>query len=307
MRRLVSENIVMTFLPGAGLGRIKADAGYVGQVIMNLIVNARDAMPAGGSLSIATSNITLDEEAARAHPGAKPGEYVMLSVTDTGTGMTEQVKARLFEAFFTTKHKGKGTGLGLATCQTIVHESGGHIAVDSTFGIGTTFNIYFPRVEQPLGASVKRSHTGQLPSGTETLLIVEDDPSVRHLACTLLKHLGYEVLSAANGQEALRVVRERKDPPVRLVITDVIMPLMGGKVMAEWLQVSYPDLKILFTSGYNDEFIVEHGGTEPDIAFLPKPYTLGILAQKIREVLDGETPAAPGAEKGTPVANPSAS
>jgi CheY-like chemotaxis protein len=213
----------------------------------------------------------------------------MLNVSDTGTGMTEEVKARLFEAFFTTKPAGKGTGLGLATCQTIVQQSGGHIGVDSEVGKGTTFKIYFPRVEQPLDAATRPIQTGPLPRGTETLLVVEDEPSVRHLACGVLEAQGYEVLSASNGQDALRAAREHKGSPIRLVVTDVIMPQMGGKVMAEWLKTTYPELKILFTSGYTDDAIAQHGVLEPGIAFLPKPYTPGILARKVRQLLDNTT------------------
>jgi PAS domain S-box-containing protein len=286
LRRLIDENIEMTIVPGKQIGRIKADPGYVGQVLMNLVVNARDAMPNGGKLTIATNNVTLDENHTRAHTGAIPGDYVMLSVSDTGTGMTDEVKARLFEAFFTTKPKGKGTGLGLATCQTIVQQFGGHIGVYSEIGKGTTFKIYLPRIERPLDVAARPIQTGPLPRGTETLLIVEDEPSVRHLAAGVLEAQGYNVLRANNGQDALRVAREHKGPPIRLVLTDVIMPQMGGKVMAEWLKTTYPDLKILFTSGYTDDAIAQHGVLEPGVVFLPKPYTPGILARKVRELLD---------------------
>ena len=288
LRRLIDENIVMTVVPGKNTGRVKADPGYVGQVLMNLVVNARDAMPSGGKLTIATGNITLDENYAHSYSGVIPGDYVMLSVSDTGTGMTEEVKARLFEAFFTTKPNGKGTGLGLATCQTIVQQSGGHIGVYSEVGRGTTFKVYFPRVEQPLDTGA-RPTTGPLPRGTETLLVVEDEPSVRHLARGVLAAQGYEVLSASNGQEGLHVAREHKGAPIRLVITDVIMPLMGGKVMAEWLVATYPDLKILFTSGYTDDALAHHGVLDPSVAFLPKPYTPAVLARKVRALLDNET------------------
>ncbi len=286
LRRLIDENIELTVVPGKQIGRIKADSGYVGQVLMNLVVNARDAMPNGGKLTIATDNVALDENYARTHPGAIPGDYVMLSVSDTGTGMTDEVKARLFEAFFTTKPKGKGTGLGLATCQSIVQQSGGHIGVDSEVGKGTTFEIYFPRVEQPLDVAARLLQTGPLPRGTETLLVVEDEPAVRHLARDVLEAQGYEVLRAANGQHALHVAREHKGSPIRLVITDVIMPRMGGKVMAEWLKATYPNLKILFTSGYMDDAIARHGVLEPGVQFLPKPYTPTTLVRKVREMLD---------------------
>jgi CheY-like chemotaxis protein len=203
--------------------------------------------------------------------------------------MTDEVKAHLFEAFFTTKLKGKGTGLGLATCRTIVQQSGGHIEVQSELGKGTTFEICFPRVEQPTDISTKPVEPGAIPRGTETLLLVEDDPSVRHLACSILESQGYTVLRANNGQDALHVAREHKGPPIRLVVTDVIMPLMGGKVMAEWLKATYPDLKILFTSGYTDDALAQHGVLEAAVAFLSKPYTPATLAHKVRTMLDDET------------------
>jgi len=228
----------------------------------------------------------------------------MLTVSDTGTGMTGEVKAHLFEAFFTTKPLGKGTGLGLSTCQTVVQQSGGHIGVYSEVGRGTTFKIYFPRVEQPLDAAVRAIQAGPLPRGTETLLVVEDDPSVRHLARNVLEAQGYVVLSAPNGQDALRVVREHQGAPIRLAVTDVVMPLMGGKVMAEWLKITYPDLKILFTSGYTDDAIAQHGVLETGVEFLSKPYTPALLAHKIRGILDGGMAPHPGAEKGTTGASP---
>ena len=317
LRRLIDENIEMTMVPGKQIGRIKADFGYVGQVLMNLVVNARDAMPNGGKLTIATNNVTLDEnysprgagvcaspggaslltpQGKHTHTGAIPGlpaeasakagDYVMLSVSDTGTGMTDEVKAHLFEAFFTTKPKGKGTGLGLATCRTIVQQSGGHIGVYSEVGKGTTFKIYFPRVEQPMDISTKPGEMSPLPRGTETLLLVEDEPSVRHLTCRVLESQGYTVLRANNGQDALHLAREHKGAPIRLVVTDVIMPLMGGKVMAEWLKTTYPDLKILFTSGYTDDAIAQHGVLDAGVEFLPKPYTPASLSCKVREMLD---------------------
>ena len=174
----------------------------------------------------------------------------------------------------------------MATCQTIVQQSGGHIDVFSEVGKGTTFKIYFPRVAEPLDVAARQIRTGPLPRGTETLLVVEDEPSVRHLARSVLDNLGYEMLSAANGQDALHVVREHKGSPIRLVITDVIMPLMGGKVMAEWLKATYPDLKILFTSGYTDDAISHHGVLEKGVEFLPKPYTPASLARRVRQLLD---------------------
>jgi signal transduction histidine kinase len=307
LQRFINENIEMTIVPGKQLGRVKADPGYVGQVLMNLVLNARDAMPNGGQFTIATNNVTLDEnyspcgvgvcassggaplltpQGKRTHTGAIPGDYVMLSVSDTGTGMTDEVKARLFEAFFTTKPLGKGTGLGLATCQTIVQQSGGHIGVHSEVGRGTTFKIYFPRVEQSLDVAARPIRTGPLPRGTETLLVVEDEPSVRHLARGVLETQGYKVLSASNGQDALHVARAHQGSPIRLVVTDVIMPLMGGKVMAEWLKTTYPGLKILFTSGYTDDAIAQHGVLDAGVEFLAKPYTPATLVRKVCEMLD---------------------
>jgi signal transduction histidine kinase len=286
LRRLIGENIEMTIVPGEQTGRIKADSGHVGQVLMNLVVNARDALPNGGRLTIATNNVVLDKNYTRIHTGALPGDYVMLSVSDTGIGMTEAVKARLFQAFFTTKPLGKGTGLGLATCQTIVQQSGGHIGVYSEVGRGTTFKVYFPRVDQPLDAAARPIQSGPLPRGTETLMVVEDEPSLKYLTCRALNVQGYEVLPASNGQDALRVAREHKGAPIRLVITDVVMPLMGGKVMAEWLKTTYPGIKVVFTSGYTDATIAHHGMLETGVEFLSKPYTPATLARKVREVLD---------------------
>jgi len=292
LRRLIDEHIEMTIVPGKQISHIKADAGQIGQVLMNLAVNARDAMPNGGKLTIAIGNVRFDENDAHTRAAVVPGDYVMMSVSDTGTGMTDEVKKRLFEAFFTTKQAGKGTGLGLATCQTIVQQCGGYIEVQSETGKGSTFKIYFPRVEQAVDVSTKIAETSQLPHGTETLLLVEDDPSVRHLACSILETQGYNVLRANNGQDALHVAREHKGSPIRLVVTDVIMPVMSGKVMAEWLKTTYPDLKILFTSGYTDDAIEQHGVLEAGVAFLSKPYTPATLACKVRAMLDNQTDTA---------------
>jgi nitrogen-specific signal transduction histidine kinase/FixJ family two-component response regulator len=289
LRRLINEHIEMTVVSEKEIGHIRADSGYIGQVVMNLVINARDAMPQGGKLTVTTSNVKLDENYARTHKNAKPGNYVMLSVNDTGTGMTDEVKEHLFEAFFTTKPLGKGTGLGLATCQTIIEQCLGHISFSSEVGKGTTFRVYFPQVDEPLDINTTFIQAGPLPRGTETLLVVEDEPSLRHLTRGVLEKLGYEVLSAANGQDGLRAVREHKGATIRLVITDVIMPLMGGKVMAEWLKTTHPDLKILFTSGYMDDAITQHGVLEPDVAFLPKPYNPSTIARTVRAMLDNET------------------
>lgn len=289
LRRLIDENIEMTTVLEDNLWHVRVDAGYVGQVLMNLVVNARDAMSNGGKLTISTSNVTLDEGELSGQGRALRGDYVMLSVSDTGTGMTAGVKALLFEAFFTTKPVGKGTGLGLVTCQTIVHQSGGHIDVFSEVGKGSVFKVYFPRVVLPLDFTARAVQSAPLPRGNETLLVVEDEPSVRHLASRVLNSLGYEVLSASNGQDALHVVREHQGSTVGLVITDVIMPLMGGKVMAEWMKTTQPDLKVLFTSGYNEDAISKDGVVETTAEFLPKPYTPATLARKVRQILDDKS------------------
>ena len=286
LRRFVDEHTEMSFLCSKEIGQIKADSGYVGQVLMNLVVNARDAMPNGGKLTIETSIVTLAENDPPLHTGSTPGNYVVLSVSDTGTGMTEETKTHLFEPFFTTKGLGKGTGLGLTTCQTIVQQSGGFIDVTSEVNRGTTFRVYFPRVDQPIDPVVEARRTGLLPHGTETLLLVEDEPSLRQLAQNTLQLQGYEVLLASNGEDGLHVAREHKGAPIRLVITDVIMPKMGGKVMSEWLKTAYPRLKILFTSGYTDDAIASHGVLHESFEFLSKPYTRASLSRKVREMLD---------------------
>ncbi len=286
LRRLIDENVELAVVAGNDLGRVKADSGYLGQVLMNLVVNARDAMPNGGKLTIETSNTALDEYYARTHAGVKPGDYVMFAVSDTGTGMTDEVKAHLFEAFFTTKPPGKGTGLGLSTCQTIVKQFGGHIGVYSEPGKGTTVRVYSPRVDQPLDTDTQFLKAGPLPRGTETLLVVEDEPALRRLASNVLETQGYKVLRASSGQDGLRVAREHKGPPIRLVVTDVIMPQMSGKVMAEWLSSIYPNIKILFTSGYTDSAIAQHGVLDLGVAFLAKPYTPAALTRKVRDMLD---------------------
>jgi two-component system cell cycle sensor histidine kinase/response regulator CckA len=286
LRRLIGETIDLAIVAEKQIGHVKADAGHVCQVLMNIVVNSRDAMPHGGRLTIATRNVSLHETDVSAPAGVLPGDYVTLTVTDTGMGMNKQIQARLFEAFFTTKPVGKGTGLGLATCQTIVRQFGGHIGVSSEPGKGAAFTVYFPRVEQPL-AAVTNPPPGPPDRGTETLLFVEDEPAVRHMACGVLEGLGYEVLPAANGQDALNVAREHDGAPIRLVVTDVIMPVMGGKLMAEWLKTAYPNLKILFTSGYTDDVITDQGVQKTRSEFLPKPYTTAALAGKVREILDG--------------------
>ena len=290
LRRLIDANIELKLDLGEEIGGINADSGYVGQVLMNLVVNARDAMPYGGTVTIATTHVTLGEADAHIKMGGLPGDYVVLVVTDTGTGMTEEVKAHLFEPLFTTKPAGKGTGLGLVTCRNIIHLSGGHITFSSESGKGTEFRVHFPRKARPLDLPVQPSPSEGNPLGTETILVVDDEPAIRNLARAVLEAQGYMVLEANNGKEGVRVVRDFKGPPIRLVFADVIMPLMGGKAMAELLKMTNPDIAILFTSGYSDDAISKYGVLEPGVEFLPKPYTPLMLARKVRELLDAHAP-----------------
>jgi signal transduction histidine kinase len=271
LRSLIGENVKLLVRCADAPTRIRADPGYVAQVLMNLVVNARDAMPAGGTINIATSHV---------------GQDVLLSISDTGSGMSDDVKAHLFEAFFTTKDEGKGTGLGLTTCASIVQQSGGRIEVDSVVGRGSTFKLYFPAIEPSLEAVAPATVVAPLPRGHETLLVVEDEPSVVHLARAVLQGQGYEVLTASNGQDGLHVMREHRGQPVRLVITDVVMPVMSGRIMAEWLHTTDPTLKVLFTSGYQNDMNAQSQELRLGPDFLPKPYMPAALIRKVREVLD---------------------
>jgi len=251
---------------------------------MNLAVNARDAMPEGGKLTIETANLELDATYTDQHRAVSPGAYVLLSVSDTGTGMDEHTKARVFEPFFTTKEQGKGTGLGLATVYGIVKQSGAFIWVYSELGRGTTFKIYFPRVEDV--ASVPAAPTApESLRGTETVLVAEDAAAVRAVIQQVLASHGYQVLEAADGRSALEL-GARHEGPVHLLVTDVVMPEMSGRQLADRLQERRPTLKVLFVSGYTDDAIVRHGILEPGIAFLQKPFTPEALARKVREALD---------------------
>jgi signal transduction histidine kinase len=294
LRRLIEPNIEMRLALGEDIGWIRADSGYVGQVLMNLVVNARDAMPYGGKIIVSTANVTLDECDRHLKLGGLPGDYVVLRVSDTGTGMTEEVKARLFEPLFTTKPAGKGTGLGLVTCRNIVHLSGGHITFCSESGKGTEFEVYFPRLPRPLDLPVPLVPYEAGPRGTETILIVDDEPARRKLARVVLEAHGYLVLEAGNGEEGVRVVAAFKGPAIRLVFSDVIMPLMGGMEMAALLKVTNPDIEILFTSGNSDEVITKYGVLEPGVEFLAKPFTPVTLTRKVRSLLDKNGKTAPG-------------
>jgi two-component system cell cycle sensor histidine kinase/response regulator CckA len=285
LRRLIGEDIELVTLPTSGLGKVKADPGQIEQVLVNLVVNARDAMPGGGTLTLETANVTMDEEYALRYPGARPGEYVMLTVSDTGTGMSEEVKSHLFEPFFTTKDPGKGTGLGLATVYGIVKQHNGNIYVDSEPGGGSSFRVYLPLVEVDSERLPRRDAEGYLPLGSETVLTVEDEASVRSITARVLTELGYRVLEAANGEDALRVA-QKHDGPIHLLVTDVVMPQMGGGELAGRMATMRPEVKVLFVSGYTDEAIVRAGILNRRAAFLQKPFTTAALARKVRETLD---------------------
>ena len=289
--RVIGENIEMTFLPGANLGRVKADPGQIEQVLLNLVVNARDAMPQGGRLTIETSNIDLDLSYSAKHAHAEPGPYVMLTVTDTGCGMDVETQSHIFEPFFTTKGPGKGTGLGLATVYGVVKQSGGYTWVYSEVGRGTTFKIYLPLVTAEAEKLVPEADTSHLHRGNETILLVEDDQSVRELVRDYLRANGYTVLEALDGDEALKAVAAHQGS-LQLLITDVVMPHMSGPELAAKIQGLRPGLKVLFVSGYTDDTVFRHGVLEGGVAYLQKPFNLKTLAQKVREVLTGQ-PVAP--------------
>ncbi len=285
LKRLLGEDIELVTTLTAQLGAVKADPGQLEQVIMNLAVNARDAMPDGGKLTIETANAEMDEAYVRTHPVAKPGHYVMLAVSDTGIGMDEQTKSRIFEPFFTTKEAGKGTGLGLATVYGIVKQSGGFIWVYSEPSHGTTFKIYLPRVEETVEGLTSPAAPGESLRGAETVLLAEDAAAVRTVARQVLERLGYTVLEAPNGEAALHVARKHHGP-IDLLLTDVVMPELSGRQLADQLKALRPGLKVLYASGYTDDAVVRHGVLEPGIAYLQKPFTPEGLARKVREVLN---------------------
>jgi two-component system, cell cycle sensor histidine kinase and response regulator CckA len=283
LRRLLGEDIGLFTSLEPALGRVKADPGQIEQVIMNLAVNARDAMPRGGKLTIETANAELDETYAHEHVGAKAGSFVMLAVSDNGQGMTEQVRERVFEPFFTTKEMGKGTGLGLSTVYGIVKQSDGYVWVYSEPGVGTSFKVYLPRVDAPIEAAAKKPTTTEL-NGTETVLLVEDEDGVRALVRQVLQKRGYTVLEARSGKDAL-LECERQQGKIDLLLTDVVLEQMSGRELAEKLSPLRPEMKVLYISGYTDDAIVHHGVLTAGKAFLQKPFTTEALARKIRSVL----------------------
>ncbi len=286
LHRILGEDIELIYRLSEDAGKVKTDPGQIEQVILNLAVNARDAMPSGGKLFIETNRVDVGETNRLAYPDIGLGSYVRLTITDTGVGMTREVKEHLFEPFFTTKAKGKGTGLGLSTVYGIVKQSGGNINVSSEPGCGTTFNIYLPRVEEEEDILKKDDHQTSPGIGNETILIAEDERSVRELAVRILKVRGYQIYEVPDGLEALRMVQDHPDRKIDLLLTDVVMPGMSGKELADRLKVSKPDLKVLFISGYTDDAIVHHGVLDKGVNFVQKPFTPEALAKKVREVLD---------------------
>jgi PAS domain S-box-containing protein len=297
LRRLIGEDIDFATMLEPALGRVHADPGQIEQVLMNLVVNSRDAMPRGGQLTIATRNVTLDESFVRNHRDIKPGPYILFSVTDTGCGISPKNKKRIFEPFFTTKGPGKGTGLGLAIVSGIVKQSGGEIEVESELGQGATFYIFLPRIDEQ--APQAKPEASKVPCGSETVLLVEDDDGARCLTRMALEAKGYTILESKNGTEALRLQAEFEDS-IALLITDVVMPHMSGRELADRLTGLRPELKVLYVSGYLDDALVRHGIMESRMAFLQKPYSPAALARKVREILDNPAPKPVQIEEASP-------
>jgi two-component system, cell cycle sensor histidine kinase and response regulator CckA len=286
LRRMIGEDIDLVFNPDPDPIMVNADPGKIQQVVMNLVVNARDAMPNGGMLTIETAKVIFDESYISDHPMTKPGPFAMLAISDNGVGMDAATQARVFEPFFTTKEKGKGTGLGLSTVYGIVKQSDGFVWVYSEPGKGTTVKIYFPRVTSSITEAAPENKLGSELGGSETVLVVEDEEAVRALACRVLRNCGHNVLEAADGMEAIRIA-EQYEMKIHLVISDVVMPGMGGRALVTRLEEMRPGIKALFVSGYTDNAIVHHGILDSDIAFLQKPFTIDALIRKVREVLGG--------------------
>ena len=283
--RMIGEDIDLDIVMGASLGEVKADPGQIEQVLMNLAINARDAMPKGGCLTIRTENAFLNKKFSKRHFAVEPGDYVMLSVSDNGCGMDAETQKRIFEPFFTTKEVGKGTGLGLSTVYGIVKQSEGNIWVYSEVGRGTSFKIYLPRVDVGAKPEELREAPFLAPRGHETILLVEDEDMVRDLSKEILEGYGYEVISAPNGKEGLRICQEFEGD-IDLVITDVVMPQMSGRELAENVGALRPDTRVLYMSGFTDDAIVRHGVLDDGMSFIQKPFSPDSLALKAREVLD---------------------
>jgi PAS domain S-box-containing protein len=286
LRRLIGENIELITNLRANLGRVKADAGQMEQVIINLSINARDAMPDGGKLLIETDMVLLEESFTDNHTGMQPGAHVMLAISDTGTGIDSKILPRIFEPFFTTKEVGKGTGLGLSTTFGTIKQSNGHISVYSESGHGTTFKIYLPVSDSYTEVSSEPEDITEFPGGIETVLVVEDEPRLRELTARTLRDYGYQVLEAEDGKSALLLTRERPDVKLELLLTDMMMPEMSGRRLAEELKKEQPEMEILYMSGYTDDAIVQQGVLEQGLPFLQKPFTREALVRKVRGVLD---------------------
>ena len=286
LRRLVSEDIELILVPAQDLRAVRTDPGQIEQALANLAINARDAMPKGGCLTIETENVTLDEEYASSHPDVTPGEYVMLTVADIGTGMTAEVKAHAFDPLFTTKEMGEGTGLGLSTCYGIVAQNGGHITIDSSPGWGTTVRIYLPSVEGPAAVLRPGDELGCSATGDETVLLAEDDPLVRRVTAETLRGRGYAVLEASNGIDALNMAGEYADKEIDLLLTDIVMPLMGAAEMVGRFNELHPEARVLYTSGYTQASDALGLASGPGADFLHKPFTTAALSEKVRELLD---------------------
>ena len=287
LRRLIGEDVELVTVNAPDLKRVKADRSQIEQVIMNLAVNARDAMPRGGKLTIETANVEFDDSYSRAPVVLMPGRYVMLAVTDNGCGMDADTQAHIFEPFYTTKEKGKGTGLGLATVYGIVKQSGGYVWVYSEIGRGTTFKIYLPSVEEEVAPLEIRKAPASLPRGTETVLLVEDEEGVRELAKEYLESCGYKVLVAQNGQAAIDLVSKHSGP-IDLIMTDIVMPGLSGSDLAKKVQSLRPDIRVVYMSGYTDQAIIHHGILSSDVLLLQKPFTMSTLAHKLREALSAK-------------------
>jgi signal transduction histidine kinase len=284
LRRLLGEDVEIVVKADPALSAVFADPAQIEQVLVNLAVNSRDAMPRGGKIVIETSNTHLDESYAAGHPEVVPGDHVCLSVSDNGGGMSEEVRQRIFEPFFTTKEQRTGSGLGLAAVYGVIRQSGGHVQVYSEPGVGTTFRIYFPAADGDASCLVRPSRMAEVPHGTETILLAEDDDSVRAVIVEHLGDLGYTVIETRDGRQAIEAAR--RVAQVDLLLTDVIMPGMSGRELAAQLAADRPGLRVLYVSGYTDEAIVQHGILEPGTEFLQKPFSPGALGCRVRQILD---------------------
>ncbi len=290
LRRLIGAHIEFVTLMESELALVEADPNQIEQILINLAINARDAMPEGGKLVVETANVDIGEHFTERYPENARGEYVTMSVADTGVGMTQEVQDKAFEPFYTTKKGGASIGLGLSICSNIVAQSGGHIEVQSHSGNGTTITVYLPVSDKAPHTLPSTDRIGLLPVGSETILLAEDEPSVRDTTAAMLRGLGYNVIEASNGTEAVRFATERTGKCLHLLLTDVVMPLMGGVELAERVKEAHPEARVLYMSGYNDETMIRRNWPQARAGFLQKPFTPGILARSVREVLDTQVP-----------------